>query len=331
MEYAVETFGLTKRFIQTNGFIDLFHKSRRKEITAIEDVNLKIKKGELFGILGPNGAGKTTLIKVLCTLILPSAGSAFVNGYNIVKDEDDARASLGFVSGDERSFYWRLTGRQNLEFFSALNNIRDNHRKVNQVLDLIDLKDKADNKFHTYSAGMKQRMAIARGLLNDPEVLFMDEPTRSLDPGTAQHLRTFIKEQLIDDQKKTIIMSTHHLDEAEQLCDRVAIMDQARISACGTFNDLRNMINIEEIYHLEVKGLSKSALAQINEVDGINYTVKLNSDVFLLDIEIYQNNLILPQVIETIVNSGGKIIACSTRKPALNEVFARFVKGRGDN
>lgn len=331
MEYVVETFGLTKRFTQTKGFIDLFRPSRIKEVIAIEDVNLKIKKGELFGILGPNGAGKTTFIKILCTLILPTAGSAFVNGYNIVKEEENARASIGFVSGDERSFYWRLTGRQNLEFFSSLYNIPDPNRKVNEVLDYINLKDKADDKFHTYSAGMKQRMAIARGLLNDPEILFMDEPSRSLDPGAAQHLRTFIKEQLVDDQKKTIILSTHHLDEAEQLCDRIAIMDKGRIRACGNLGDLRKMINIEESYYLEVKGLSEDALTQIKEIGGINYSLKVNSDVFLIKIGLSQNDLVLSQLIETIVNAGGKIIACNTRKPTLNEVFAKLMIGREEN
>ncbi len=327
MEYAVETIDLTKRFTQTSGFIDFLPVSKKKETTAIENVNLKIRKGELFGIVGPNGAGKTTLIKVLCTLILPTSGSAYVNGYDIIKEEEKARSSLGFVSGDERSFYWRLTGRQNLEFFAALNNFHHPNKKVNEVLDIIDFADKADNKFYTYSAGMKQWMAIARGLLNDPEVLFMDEPTKSLDPISAQKLRAFIKERLMEEQRKTVFLSTHYLEEAEQLCDRIAIIDKARIRACGTLNELRKIIRKDENYILEIKGLSKDALAKIGEVEGIvSFSMNVHSDVVFLEIGLSNSEVVLPQLIQSIVNAGGKIQACSARKTAFNEVFVEIVE-----
>jgi ABC-2 type transport system ATP-binding protein len=210
-------------------------------ITPVDGVDLSVEKGEVFGILGPNGAGKTTLIKILCTLILPTAGEARVNGYDVEKESGMVRESIGLVTTDERSFYWRLTGRQNLEFFASLHNFYSDDARdmVDELLGVIDLKYAADERFLNYSAGMKQRMAIARGLLNDPAVLFMDEPTRSLDPGAAQGLRDFIKEEIVRERGKTIFISTHNLEEAETLCDRVAIFDDGRIKVIGSPADLK--------------------------------------------------------------------------------------------
>lgn len=207
----------------------------------MDGVDLSIRKGEVFGILGPNGAGKTTLIKILCTLILPTEGEARVDGFDVVKESGKVRESIGLVTTDERSFYWRLTGRQNLEFFASLHNFYSDDARdmVDELLGVVDLKFAADERFLNYSAGMKQRMAIARGLLNDPSVLFMDEPTRSLDPGAAQGLRNFIKEEIVRERGKTIFISTHNLEEAEQLCDRVAIFDDGRIKVVGSPNDLK--------------------------------------------------------------------------------------------
>ncbi len=242
MEYTIETHDLTKKFALQKGFTDfLLHPFRKDEMTAVEEVNIKIKKGELFGILGPNGAGKTTLIKMLCTLILPSEGTAYVNGYEITKDSGKVRRSIGFITADERSFYWRLTGRRNLKFFASLHNFysEDAEERIDELLSLVGLEERADDRFLSYSAGMKQRMAIARGLLNDPEVVFMDEPTRALDPGAAQHLRGFIRDRIVGDEGKTVFLSTHHLPEAEELCDRIAIIDEGRIRVVGTLDELK--------------------------------------------------------------------------------------------
>ena len=207
----------------------------------MDGVDLSIRKGEVFGILGPNGAGKTTLIKILCTLILPTGGEARVNSFDVEKESGRVRESIGLVTTDERSFYWRLTGRQNLEFFASLHNFYSDDARdmVEELLGVVDLKYAADERFLNYSAGMKQRMAIARGLLNDPAVLFMDEPTRSLDPGAAQGLRGFIKGEIVKERGKTIFISTHNLAEAEELCDRVAIFDDGKIKVIGSPADLK--------------------------------------------------------------------------------------------
>jgi ABC-2 type transport system ATP-binding protein len=224
------------------GIVDYFRRRPALEgITPVDGVDLSVRKGEVFGILGPNGAGKTTLIKILCTLILPTGGEARVDGFDVVKESGRVRESIGLVTTDERSFYWRLTGRQNLEFFASLHNFYSDDARdmVDELLGVVDLKFAADERFLNYSAGMKQRMAIARGLLNEPAVLFMDEPTRSLDPGAAQGLRNFIKDEIVRERGKTIFISTHNLEEAEHLCDRVAIFDDGKIKVVGSPNDLK--------------------------------------------------------------------------------------------
>ncbi|KAF5418242.1 MAG: ABC-2 type transport system ATP-binding protein [Candidatus Methanocomedens sp.] len=246
MKYTIETHDLAKRFALQKVFTDfLRHPFRKDEMTALENVNLNVKSGELFGILGPNGAGKTTLIKMLCTLILPSEGTAHVNGYDILKDSGKVRESIGFVTSDERSFYWRLTGRHNLRFFATLHNYYsdDAKERIDELLSLVGMEDRADDRFLSYSAGMKQRMAIARGLLNDPAVLFMDEPTRALDPGAAHNVRKFVKEHIMGDKGKTVFLSTHHLPEAEELCDRIAIINEGRIVVVGTLEELKSALD----------------------------------------------------------------------------------------
>ena len=235
---AIETVDLTKTFAAPRGIADLLHRRTAVGgVTPVDGVDLAVKEGEVFGILGPNGAGKTTLIKILCTLFLPTAGAAKVNGYDVIRESGRVRESIGLVTTDERSFYWRLTGRQNLEFFSSLHNFStdDGREMVEELLGVVDLKDAADVRFLNYSAGMKQRMAIARGLLNDPAV----EPTRSLDPGAAQGLRDFIKEEIVKERGKTIFVSTHNLAEAEELCGRVAIFDEGKIKVIGSPNELK--------------------------------------------------------------------------------------------
>ena len=329
MEYAIETFNLTKKFLPPWGFKGLMHPSKKKEVLALDEVNIKIRKGDLFGIIGPNGAGKTTLIKVLCTLILPTCGTAYVNGYEVTKEEGRVKAAIGLVTGEERSFYWRLTGRQNMMFFASLHNFTSAsiaQKRVNEVLNFVGLEDKADDKFHSYSTGMKQKMAIARGLLNEPEILLMDEPTKSLDPAAAQNLRVFIKERLVKDQGKTFFLSTHHLEEAEQICDRIAIINKGTIKAYGTLNELRDRIGKREIYVIKVKNFSNSVAGQLRDLNGvIDFSTHASSDAVTLEIQLSNTKSILPQIIAMIVNTGGEIHACSTKEIVIDDIFTQLI------
>lgn len=235
MEFAIETVGLTKYFFPRKRF-------RKRPVKAVEDVNLKIKKGELFAILGPNGAGKTTLLKLLSTLILPTRGTAYLNGHAL-SQENKVKASIGLVTGEERSFYWRLSGRENLLFFAALYNLKRAGKRIEELIALLRIEG-IDRRVQEYSTGMKQRLALARSLLNDPPVLLMDEPTKSLDPLAAQNLRKLIKERLSAKEGKAVLFTTHRLEEAENFSHRIGIMDKGRLKAQGTLEELRELVQI---------------------------------------------------------------------------------------
>jgi len=233
---VIETKNLGKKYPIPKGYRELlFHPFLKKEKPALENVSIQVQKGEIFGILGPNGSGKTTLLKILSTLILPSSGYALIHGMDVVKHEKEIKSIIGVVVSDERSFYWRLTGRENLSFFSTLNNIPGDEalQKIEEIAMQLGFADQLDHRFQEYSSGTRQKMAIARGLLTDPEILFMDEPTRSLDPEISRNLRTFIKEVLVRRYGKTIFLSTNNIQEAEDICDRVAIIHKGTIKQSG--------------------------------------------------------------------------------------------------
>ncbi len=243
---VISTQDLTKHFTPSSNLIDFFPRMLKKKsvVKAVEGVTLDIEPGEVFALLGPNGAGKTTLIKMLCTLILPTRGGAVVNGCDLVRSGEAVRQSIGLVTGEERSFYWRLTGRQNLQFFGALHNIRreDTGRKIDSVVELLGMRDYIDSRFDEYSTGMKQHLAVARSLLSEAKILFMDEPTKSLDHPSAEKLRRFIKERIAGHEKKTVVFTTHVLREAAGFADRMAFMDRGVVKASGTISELKKKI-----------------------------------------------------------------------------------------
>jgi len=245
MAYAIETNNLTKYFI-SGSFLNPFKKNQI--IKAVDNLNITIEESKVFGLLGPNGAGKTTLIKLLCCLILPDQGNAFLAGYDILKESQKIKSIIGLVNGDERSFYWRLTGRQNLEFFATLYNLRkcEIGSRIKELENLLKINN-LNQRFMEYSTGTKHRLAIARGLLHDPKIIFMDEPTRSLDPNASFNLRKLIKETLVGKLKKTVFFTTHQTKEAEELADYIAIMDKGEIKIFGTLAELKSRFNQTDI------------------------------------------------------------------------------------
>ena len=254
---VIETKDLTKYFTPSTNLIDLLPRVFKKKpvAKAVEGVNITVERGEIFGLLGPNGAGKTTLIKMLCTLIVPTRGKGLVNGSDIVKQEEAVRKSIGLVTGEERSFYWRLTGKQNLRFFASLYNLKteDVKRKIGNLVELLDMGEYIDMRFDEYSTGMKQHLAVARSLLRDTQVLFMDEPTKSLDYHSAAQLRRFIRERIVGQERRTVFFTTHILKEAEDFADRIAVMDRGCVKAVGTVPELKRRIknpeaSIEDIF-----------------------------------------------------------------------------------
>jgi ABC-2 type transport system ATP-binding protein len=209
-------------------------------VTVLDGIDLEVAPGEVFGLLGSNGAGKTTLLKILCTLLRPNEGRAAIQGFDVVEVPGRVRQVVGVCLETERSFYHRLTGRQNLAFFAALNNLDPAlaANRIGKVLDTIGLNGAAGTPVMTYSGGMKQRLGLARALLTDPAVLLLDEPTKGLDPGAAIEFRRFLRETLAQDLGKTIVLVTHSLEEARECCDRVAILVRGRIYAQGTWPEV---------------------------------------------------------------------------------------------
>jgi len=232
MDFAIKTENLTKEFIVPDAMFNVPSPfGGRKSIVAVDNISIEIKKGESLGLVGANGSGKTTLLKLLATLILPTRGSAHVNGYNVVKEGRDVRGSVGLVLGEQRSFYWRLTGRQNLNLFAALYKLSavETVKTIKSLSSFLEIEKYMDNIFYRYSAGVKQRFSIARSLLGDPQILLLDEPTKSLDSAITEKLSAFIKRDFVGKQGKTVLFSTHDCQKADIFSDRIAIIEQGKI------------------------------------------------------------------------------------------------------
>jgi ABC-2 type transport system ATP-binding protein len=251
-----------------------------------------------------------------------------VNGHDIVEGEALVRRSIGLVGSEERSFYWRLTGRQNLEFFCALHNLygRRMHERIEEILELLGLSAVADRMFQTYSTGMKQKMCIARGLLTDPTILFLDEPTRSLDPIAAESIRCFIKETLVRRQGRTVVLTTHRLEEAAQVCDRIAIMDKGRIKGCGSLSELRTILGSSCRYQLDTTEIPQGVAESLHRIGGVE-NLEMRERRILFSSPWAQNAL--PDVITALVKGGVSILNCRVDEITLDEIFSCLVSEEG--
>jgi ABC-2 type transport system ATP-binding protein len=252
---AVETKDLVKTF--ERGRRTIWQRIRREpdkrdRFRAVDGIDLVVEAGEIFGLLGPNGAGKTTTMKMLATLLIPTSGTIRVLGIDPLERPREVRARLGAMLSGERSLYWKLTGRENLEYFAALYHVPPSETKarIANVLAAVKLADRADDYVERYSTGMRQRLALARALLPNPPLVVLDEPTVGLDPQASRDLRDRVRE--LKAQGRTVQLTTHYMEEADQLCDRVAIIDHGRIVALDTPAALKRTIRAEEVVHLEI-------------------------------------------------------------------------------
>ena len=329
MKSVIEAQGLTKWFVERRPVGAICRGVPPRTHVAVDRVTLAVGVGEVFGLLGPNGAGKTTFIKMLCTLLLPTAGSAVVCGYDVVREGRQVRAAIGLVASDERSFYWRLTGRQNLRFFAALHELfgKRAERRVEELSELMDLHDVLDSRFAEYSAGLRQRLAIVRGLLKGPQLLFMDEPTKGLDPLGAQTLLRIIKNRVAAAFGKTILITTHILREAEEVCDRVAIMNHGEIAVCGTTEDIRRTVTKGRRYLLHICGLAEVSVSESAAASGTAGRLHGATEDGGVSLELCLNEQTntLPAVIREIVHRGGQIVRCTELGGSLEEVFRHVV------
>jgi ABC-2 type transport system ATP-binding protein len=267
-----------KPIITTQGLTKIYG-AEPNAVHAITDLNLQIMPGEIFGLFGPNGAGKSTLVRLLTTLLAPTRGTAFVGGYNIVRDELRVRASCGLATSNERSFYGRLSAAQNLSFFASMQNMNRQEipRRVAFVLDLFGLTAKAGSSAQSLSSGQRQRLNMARALVHDPPILFLDEPTKSMDVQTSDFVKGLIKEELNRRQGKTVVYISHELYEMENFCDRVAILADGRERVVGTPAELGARLPRRALYRIVVQGDVAAISQKWLQIESVE-TVKLVSE-----------------------------------------------------
>ncbi len=287
------------------------------ELTAVENLNLRVDKGEVLGFLGPNGAGKTTTIRMLSCLIRPTWGQAYINGYDIGKNGHEIRKMVG-VQTESPGFYERLSVKRNLDFFSQLYTANDISKKIDAYLGLFDLKDRINSPVKDLSKGMKQKLALTRALLHDPEVLFLDEPTSALDPQAAKKVREFIKELSLSG--RTIFLSTHNLAEAELLSNRIAVFNQ-RVIAIDTPKNLRSQLFIHKTF-IRLEYLDDSYRQRLENLDFV-HSVEVIDSGYIIEIE--QPDKHVPAVIDNLVNLGARIQHVSDVEHSLEEVYTTLI------
>jgi ABC-2 type transport system ATP-binding protein len=299
-------------------------RRRAKEIEAVKGVSFEIQEGELFGLLGPNGAGKTTTIKMLITLLIPTAGSARVLGYDVVKDAREVRKRIGYVFGGERGVYERLSGYDNLRYFAELYGVppKIQKQRIDELLELVGLKGREHERTEGYSRGMKQRLHVARGLLHDPEVLFLDEPTIGLDPVGARELRSTIAS--LTQAGKTILLTTHYMFEADALCDRIAVISQGKIVSEGTPGQLKSRVESGSVTEVEVYGVPDETVERLRGLDGVlNVWVEEREQTQVLSVQTRADVQLTAAILGHL--NGANVGRVSHREPTLEDAYVALV------
>jgi ABC-2 type transport system ATP-binding protein len=333
-ENAIETHNLTKIFKSkaNTGNHSFLKRAKTVPLKAVDNLNLEIKKGELFGLLGPNGAGKTTLVKMLCTLLPPDEGTAKINGYDVVKEQMEVKRSLGTLfSVGERGFFWRLNGYRNLEFFAAIYNVPRQKRKqrIMEVLNLVGLENSAFDLYQKYSGGMKRKLALARTLLPDPPILLLDEPTTGLDVISSRNIREFIKNTVSQESGKTVLYATHYIEEAAQICDKIGILSKGQLIACDTPDAIRSMIKKDEIVHLLVENISVAQIEKLRSTQGIINLTEINEDILpnqkrlCLELETVDQ---LPSIFDFLFKEKIKLVNFKREEPTLEDAFIELTR-----
>ena len=302
------------------------YRTRNETVTALSSVDLKVREGELYGVLGPNGAGKTTLIKILVTLLLPTSGTARVDGLDVVRDYRRLRPRISIVSGGENAGYGILRVREQLWMFSQFYGIpsRVAHARIDELLARLGLGDVANRQISGLSSGMRQKMNLVRGLMTDPRVLFLDEPTVALDVGAARDLREEVSRWMEEDPTRTVILTTHYMQEADDLCDRIAIVNRGRIVIEGTPANLKHEVQKDVVVDLQLEP-GEPVLDRLRAVEGVgaaSVSVEDGVDRFSL---ILAGDAVLTDVISAVERGGRRVAGLAKRQPTLEDAFVKLV------
>jgi ABC-2 type transport system ATP-binding protein len=317
---AIEAEKLRRTYRQTSGFA----RRRTKTIEAVRGIDFEVGAGELFGLLGPNGAGKTTTIKMLVTLLIPTDGTARVLGYDVVEDAREVRRRIGYVFGGDRGAYERLSGLDNLRYFSELYGVppKVQKRRIPELLELVGLTGRERERVEGYSRGMRQRLHIARGLLHDPPVVVLDEPTIGLDPVGARELRQTIAE--LAHSGKTVLLTTHYMYEADALCDRIAVISRGEIVAAGTPADLKSVVADRTVVEIEAFGAPEEAIRQLRQAPGVtSVAVEDREQAQLLVVQSPQGLELTQQLLSYL--DGVRVGRVAAREPTLEDAYVSLV------
>ena len=310
--------------MEVEGITRVFEPRRKRDarVVALDDVSLAIPEGEIHGLLGPNGAGKTTLVKILSTVLLPTSGRALVCGHDVVAETSAVRPLIGIVFGGERGVYTRLTARQNLEYWGALYKLppRTVKERTAALLDRVGLADRADQRVEQYSRGMKQRLHLARGLIADAKVLFLDEPTTGMDPLAAREFRRLIGE--LKREGRTILLTTHDMVEAETVCDRVTLIDRGKILATESPRSLGRLIS--RFQRIDVEGADARLLATVGALPGVGAVTAREDGGARIEVN---EEGATREVLRHLVEAG--VTSVKTSLPGLEEVYVQVIGERG--
>lgn len=320
MEYVVNIEKLTRQYTSGGGLL----RKKQDTVTAVNNVSFKVKKGEAIGILGPNGAGKTTLIKMLTTILIPTSGKVTILGKDIIKDANEIRKKVNVVYGGDKGLYTRLSATDNLKYFCNLYHVPAGQQKekIERLLELVNLSDVADRRIENFSRGMRQRLHIARGLINDPEILFLDEPTIGLDPVSSLSIRKLVKS--LNENGMTIFLTTHYMQEAEEICDRVAIIRKGNMVL---LDDVENVkVKFKQNYYIELTLGKKSdgiVTALKNSFTNVNIMNK-NNDIILVTLESNDIVSVLQELPEILC--GSEILDFNVKTGTLEDAYIEIIQ-----
>ena len=328
---AIYTDGLTRTYRKPRKRKWWWSKAKpdeddSREFVALDQVSLEVRPGELFGLLGPNGAGKTTLIKILTTLLAPSAGAARVDGLDVVAEADLIRPRINMVSGGESSGYGILNVRENLWLFARIYGVPTAvaQERIDKMLGVVGLTDKATSRISHLSTGQRQKMNFCRGFITDPKILFLDEPTLGLDVTSARAIRAFIKEWMKERPERTLLLTTHYMAEADELCDRLAIIDKGKVLACDTPANLKRQVQQFPLYELTLAP-GTNGWDAVEKLPGVHQSTATTTPTTVeLKVSLLDEPAI-GAVVQSLVTAGGRILTMKKVEPTLEDVFIELV------